>query len=65
MSIVYNSVALFFCDSGFNLIGTNHRRCQDTGEWTGQTPQCIGMKQELYSFGVKVHLSNNYYTVLS
>ena len=42
-SSVFNSVATYSCDSGFNLIGADSRTCQGNGLWSGQTPQCIGM----------------------
>ena len=36
------SLAAYTCDSGYELIGTNTRTC-DNGEWTGEAPICTGM----------------------
>lgn len=47
-----NSEATYSCNSGFNLIGTVSRRCQATGEWTGQTPQCIGKHSVHATLGI-------------
>ena len=42
-SVSFNSIAVFVCNDDFNLIGTDRRTCLATGEWSGQSPQCIGM----------------------
>ena len=30
------------CDSGFKLIGSRNRTCQDSGQWSGEPPTCNG-----------------------
>ena len=37
----FSSTATYTCDSGYELIGDEVRRCVD-GEWTGQEPSCNG-----------------------
>ena len=49
-SIFFNSVAVFECDNGFNLIGTDMRTCLNMGEWSGQSPQCIGKQNSDLNF---------------
>lgn len=39
----FSSTALYECDDGFVLVGDEVRVCQDSGEWTGEDPECIGM----------------------
>ncbi|KAJ7371255.1 hypothetical protein OS493_027369 [Desmophyllum pertusum] len=37
---VYDSVCEFQCNSGFNLVGSNSRRCQSDKSWSGNAVQC-------------------------
>ena len=34
------SRADYKCDSGFKLEGVAWRKCQESGEWSGQAPTC-------------------------
>ena len=36
----YNSVATYFCDSGYDLIGNDTRTCLETGNWSNEKPTC-------------------------
>ena len=40
--LLFNSVAIITCNSGFTIIGNDRRTCVDPGVWSGQSPQCIG-----------------------
>ena len=35
------STTRFRCDSGFQLMGSEERRCQTDGTWSGTHPQCV------------------------
>ncbi len=39
---VAGSVATYRCDSGFVLVGSKTRTCQDNGVWSGTEPFCRG-----------------------
>ena len=39
----FSSTAFYECDAGFVLVGDELRVCQNSGEWTGDDPECIGM----------------------
>ena len=54
----YNSLAIFDCDTDFNLIGTDRRTCQENGEWTGQSPQCIGTKMNQSCLCIHTYLAS-------
>eukprot|EP00117_Sycon_ciliatum_P002421 scpid7190/ scgid3720/ Fibrillin-1 len=34
------AIAIYFCNSGFNIAGGRIRYCEDGGQWTGQEPMC-------------------------
>lgn len=42
-STFLNAQATYSCASGYNLSGTALRTCGTTGQWSGDTPQCIRM----------------------
>ena len=42
--MLFESLAIFECDTGFSLIGTDRIECQENDEWSGQPPECIGMQ---------------------
>ena len=37
----YNEVLRFDCDPRYKLVGSNYRRCQESGLWSGVTPSCV------------------------
>ena len=39
---LFNSVATYACDYGFEMIGDSARFCQSSGIWTGRPPGCYG-----------------------
>lgn len=39
-STVYQSVATYECEEGYNLVGDMTRECQASGEWSNSAPQC-------------------------
>ena len=38
----YNTVVSYTCNSGFRLVGSVTRTCQNDGTWSGEHPRCIG-----------------------
>ena len=36
----FGETAVYVCNAGFDLIGTNTSECQDSGSWSGSTPSC-------------------------
>ena len=36
----YNSIAYYFCNNGYNLVGQQNRKCQYDGTWYGDPPIC-------------------------
>jgi hypothetical protein len=41
-SFTYNKVLAFDCNPGYKLVGTQYRRCQENGLWSGAAPACVG-----------------------
>ena len=39
----HNTVVSYTCNSGFRLVGSATRTCQNDGTWSGEHPRCIGM----------------------
>ena len=37
-----NSKVYFDCDLGYELVGSEERKCQRNGTWTGRQPVCRG-----------------------
>ena len=35
-------IAEYECNTGYELVGENVRKCQVNGDWSGTPPQCIG-----------------------
>ena len=44
--LVYNSVASFECDRGYELQGTDELICTKTGEWSAPLPSCSAIECE-------------------
>ncbi len=40
---LYQSIASYSCDSGYELIGRARRQCQADATWSGREPYCIRM----------------------
>lgn len=38
-----NGQAQYACSFGYTLIGNSTRKCTSTGQWSGNTPSCIGI----------------------
>lgn len=38
----YPNKLVFSCDAGFDLIGSNVRRCKADGKWSEEQPTCKG-----------------------
>lgn len=37
----YNEILRFDCNPGYKLVGSNSRRCQANGVWSGVAPSCV------------------------
>ena len=40
---VFQSVANYTCDNGYNLVGIQSRTCESNAMWSGAEPECKGM----------------------
>ena len=60
-STTLSSIAVYDCDAGYTLIGTNDSVvCNENGQWTGPTPTCTGkINQTDYS-----EILNLYFIIL-
>lgn len=45
---VFQSVANYSCDNGYNLVGVPSRTCESNAVWSGAEPECKGI--QLQSF---------------
>uniref|UniRef100_T1IJ81 Sushi domain-containing protein n=1 Tax=Strigamia maritima TaxID=126957 RepID=T1IJ81_STRMM len=39
-AVLYDTIVNYKCDSGFEMFGSNSRKCQLDGKWTGEEPVC-------------------------
>lgn len=39
-STVEGSMAVYMCDEGYILEGVIQRTCEESGQWSGNVPQC-------------------------
>ncbi len=37
-----NSLAIYSCFSGYDMVGLDSRMCQTDGEWSNEAPTCKG-----------------------
>lgn len=37
-----NDYAVYSCATGYSLEGSQQRRCQENGQWSGNMPGCLG-----------------------
>ena len=37
----YGSSVSFSCNSGYGLVGSTQRLCEQNGIWSGQQPRCV------------------------
>ena len=44
VGVIYsvNSIVYLDCDLGYELVGSEERKCQRNGTWTGSQPVCTG-----------------------
>ncbi len=40
---VFQSLANYACDNGYNLVGVQNRTCESNTVWSGEEPECKGM----------------------
>ena len=40
---IFQSVATYTCDNGYNLVGIQNRTCESNAVWSGDEPECKGM----------------------
>ena len=40
---MFQSVANYTCDNGYNLVGVQRRMCENNAVWSGVEPECKGM----------------------
>ena len=40
LSTTFGSKAVYWCQSGYYLVGSSVRYCGDDGHWSGKTPWC-------------------------
>ena len=56
------SLAMYYCDDGYKLVGTEQRTCLVNGTWLGIVPSCVAVTHcdvpDIPAFGIR--LSNNY-----
>lgn len=43
-----NSQIMYSCSTGYKLIGTKTRTCNDDGRWSGTTPKCEGISNQIF-----------------
>ena len=51
-STFYQSLATYYCITGYNLTGNSTRYCQANGQWSGEDPVCES-KHYYETFGNK------------
>lgn len=44
----YPNKLSFYCDEGFELVGSSIRQCRADGNWNGQQPTCNGNVNDLF-----------------
>ncbi|XP_064604948.1 clotting factor C-like [Liolophura sinensis] len=37
----FNTVIRFTCNSAYNIVGSQTRKCQSNGQWSGEQPRCV------------------------
>lgn len=37
----YGSTVSFSCNSGYDIVGSAQRTCQQSGVWSGEQPRCV------------------------
>lgn len=47
------STAVYTCNRGFRLIGSDRRTCQKNGVWSGQQPTCKCKQLLIYQLVIK------------
>lgn len=52
----YGTVLSFKCETGFKLMGSIERRCQENGLWSGADVTCTGILEMCPSISCKIVL---------
>ena len=58
LSTIFNSVAMYSCNAGYNLTGDTTRTCLGTGFWSGSEANCTG-KNYIYTLMCYNNDNNN------
>ena len=57
----YNQVAIYSCDTGYNLVGSPSRICQANGMWSSTAPSCeceyIRVFRKYFALVLSAHFS--------
>ena len=40
---IFQSMASYSCDNGYNLVGVQRRTCESNAMWSGAEPECKGI----------------------
>ena len=48
------TTATYFCDTGYNMTGTNTRTCDSSGSWDGSEPSCNIVGKKVIAFGTQL-----------
>ena len=58
------AIALYTCNSGYELVGQSSRTCQNNGQWSGDAPTCESKAIQSYSIMICDTNFTHYSTML-